>query len=110
MDVTGMSYGEGQALEQVQSAAPLSAPQRTAAAPPVGLAEPTARPGEPVTAGATAGPGPGPGEIGLASNDDEEIRQKLGPMLPVLMRMADAPYASASYKRQVRQLIARITR
>ena len=56
---TGLPYGEAGALMQAQRQAPLpeSGPQTT---PPPTLAEPTQRPGQPVTAGAAAGPGPGP--------------------------------------------------
>jgi hypothetical protein len=114
MDVTGMSYGENGALNDLQSAAPLSAASSGgggSAAPvqmPTGLSEPTAFPDQPVTAGADAGAGPSAADIGLANAEDLEIRQKLGPDLPVFMRMADSKYATPSFKRQVRQLIARV--
>lgn len=115
MTVTDMPYGEAGALNDIQSAAPLAAPSagggssaRPAPKPPTGLAAPTAFPNQPVTYGADAGAGPGTRDIGLAQDEDAEIREKLGPRLPVLMRMADSPYATAAYKRQVRQLIARI--
>lgn len=113
MTVTDMPYGEAGALNAAQSAAPLSAPGRPTpqvgpVAAPVQLGEPSANPNEPVTAGADAGPGVGSADIGLAQDSNAEIRAKLGPRLPVLMRMADAPYATAKFKREVRQLIARI--
>lgn len=75
-DVSGLAYGENQGLEDLQSAAPLSASGQTTAratrrapsrrggraggmgASP--LMAPTQRPDEPVTAGAPVGPGPGP--------------------------------------------------
>ena len=76
-DVFGLAYGENQGLEDLQSAAPLSASptarsprarQRQAgkagrAAGGMGaspLMAPTQRPNEPVTAGAPFGPGAGP--------------------------------------------------
>jgi hypothetical protein len=75
---------------------------------PTGLSEPTAFPDQPVTAGADAGAGPSAADIGLGNAEDLEIRQKLGPDLPVFMRMADSKYATPAFKRQVRQLIARV--
>jgi hypothetical protein len=78
-DMSGMPYGENQAMDAIQSAAPLSASGQTsarasrrggagrsAAAAAGGgmgaapLMSPTQRPDEPVTAGAPFGPGPGP--------------------------------------------------
>lgn len=115
MDVTGMSYGENGALNEAQTAAPMSAPPPGGGAPmapptpPTGLGDPTAFPDQPVTAGADAGAGPSSADIGLSQSEDAELRAKLGPRLPVLMRMADAPYATAAYRRDVRRLIARIT-
>lgn len=107
MAVTDLPYGEAGALNALQSAAPLSAPSQPAAPPP-SLGDPTAFPGQPVTSGADAGAGPTAGDIGLAQDNTNELRQKLGPILPVLMRMADASYADPKYKRELRQLMARI--
>ena len=76
-DVSGMAYGENQAMEAIQAAAPMSAAgqatpratrrggagratQRAAESPIVPLMSPTQRPEEPITAGAPFGPGPGP--------------------------------------------------
>jgi hypothetical protein len=76
-DMSGMPYGENQAMDAIQSAAPLSASgqtsarasrrggagRQTASAAGMGgtpLMSPTQRPDEPVTAGAPFGPGPGP--------------------------------------------------
>ena len=75
-DVSGMPYGENQELEEMQSAAPMSASGQTTAratrsAPRRSgrgrggmgvspLMSPTQRPDEPVTAGAPFGPGAGP--------------------------------------------------
>lgn len=77
-EVSGLAYGENQGLEDLQSAAPMSASgqttaratrrggsgraaQRAASSPMVPLMAPTQRPDEPVTAGAPFGPGAGPG-------------------------------------------------
>jgi len=74
--VTGLPYGQNQALQAQQSAAPLSAPAPggggagSAPAPttspagpprmgPAGAFSPTQRPGEPLTAGVDWGAGPG---------------------------------------------------
>ena len=78
-EVSGMAYGENQAMEAIQSAAPLAASgqataratrrggagRSTAAAARGGMSatplfSPTQRPDEPVTAGAPFGPGAGP--------------------------------------------------
>lgn len=69
--VSGLPYGEGQDFYDLQTSAPLGAeaakprsrsgtgsPQGSAPAP-TPLFAPTARPDEPVTAGAPVGPGPG---------------------------------------------------
>lgn len=70
--VSGLPYGEGQDFYDLQTSAPLGAEaakprSRSGATAPQGgassptpLFAPTARPDEPVTAGAPVGPGPGP--------------------------------------------------
>jgi hypothetical protein len=58
-DPGGLPYGENQALRQQQQAAPMA--QAPAATP---FDAPTARPGQPVTAGANAGPGPDQSVLG----------------------------------------------
>lgn len=59
-DVTGLPYGEGQAMRDMQRGAPMSATPPTPTPPLSALTDPTARPAQPITAGAAAGPGPGP--------------------------------------------------
>lgn len=72
-NMTGMAYGENADFQDIQSSAPLAAAPsvtnartggvptgQTAAALPVPLFSPTARPEEPVTAGSAVGPGAGP--------------------------------------------------
>lgn len=116
-EITGGSYGSAQEFQQQQSAAPLSPQQGSPGStpsgppvqPPVGLGEPSQNPGEPVTAGANAGLGPSALDAGIESQTDEELKQKLGPLVPTLMRMADAPTSTSVFKEQVRQLIARIS-
>lgn len=114
MEVSGLSYGENGAVNDLQAAAPLSRPGSGGGAPaqmatPTPIGDPSAFPDQPVTAGADAGPGPGSADIGLQQSANHEIRQALGPLAPVFMRMADSSYSTPSYRRQVRQLIARIT-
>lgn len=115
-DITGGSYGSGQAFRDQQSAAPLAAaagaPGSTPApAPlPVSMAAPTEFADQPVTAGADAGAGPSMADIGIAPQEtDADLKARLGPALPALMRMADSQYSTAAYRQQVRSLIARIT-
>lgn len=115
-DITGGSYGDAQEFRAQQSAAPMSAPPgqpgSTPAPPqmPTSLDAPTTMPDEPVTAGADAGAGPGMVQAGIADpNADADLKQRLGPALPALMRMADSQYATNDFKAQVRQLIARLS-
>lgn len=91
-DVTGLPYGQNQALNDIQAAAPLAntpgpsaappaaapgAGAPTMPAPPVPFGAPTQNPDEPVTAGSPLGPGPGPsfpiqspGQAGLQTAKD----------------------------------------
>jgi hypothetical protein len=62
-DPGGLPYGENQALRQQQQAAPM-AQAPAAPAPATPFDAPTARPGQPVTAGANAGPGPDQSVLG----------------------------------------------
>ena len=67
--ISGMAYGQGQAIMQQQQSAPMAGPTPTAQSaslpgmeslPPVTpLTAPTERPNEPITAGMDFGPGPG---------------------------------------------------
>lgn len=70
MPYRGLPYGENQAVNEQQSAAPMSqgqaapagggsAPRPGAQRPPDGVFAPTQRPNEPMTAGIDYGPGPG---------------------------------------------------
>lgn len=76
--VSGLPYGEGQELMNIQQSAPLAAaPSIEQASTPSGLASaaasqpiiplnaPSQRPDEPVTFGADAGPGPGMEVLGV---------------------------------------------
>lgn len=67
----------------------------------VPLTDPTARPGEPVTAGVPVGAGPGPEALGLP---DENGVEDLALYLPMLEWMASQPGASAQTRNFVRRL------
>jgi hypothetical protein len=84
--VSGLPYGEGQALMQTQQAAPLAAaPSIEQSSMPSGLASaaasqpiiplnaPSQRLDEPVTFGANAGPGPGISALGLGSATERTV-------------------------------------
>jgi hypothetical protein len=92
--VSGLPYGEGQALMETQRSAPLAAaPSIEQSGMPSGLASaaasqpviplnaPSQRPDEPVTFGADAGPGPGIEALGLTPQGQStaQILQKLLP-------------------------------
>jgi len=118
--VSGLPYGEGQALMQTQQAAPLAAassieqsgmPSGLASAaasqPVIPLSERSLRPNEPVTAGANAGPGPGMDALGLGTADanaDMNFKAQLAEYMPALVFMASRPNASP----ETRALVARL--
>lgn len=73
------------ATDNVPVGSPAPAPSPAAAPAPggpmpgsLGFADPTGRPGEPVTAGVPVGPGPGPEALGNPAQD--ELRMRLGAM------------------------------
>jgi hypothetical protein len=109
---SGGAYGERQALEQMQQAAPLSAsPGGDVGAPVpadlseglVGLDAPTQAPDTPVTAGAAMGEGPGMEALGLPNAPDQDMR-RLVAYLPVFEHMANQPGSSKAARNLVRQL------
>lgn len=113
-DVSGMGYGENQAMEDLQGSAPMSASQsarsprarerqaaQMAATP---LFAPTQRPDEAITDGADFGPGAGPpvnpGRLTIAEQD----ARMLSKYLPSLMSMTEAPDTPDGFRRFVRHL------
>ena len=120
--VPGLPYGEGQALMQTQQAAPLAAapsieqssmPSGLASAaasqPVIGLNEPSARPNEPVTAGASMGAGPGMEALGPSAAESFtkqliEDNQRLVQYLPSLEQMANDPSASNTFRTFIQYL------
>lgn len=116
MDLPNAKYGEAQNFDQIQSGASMS-PASSGAAPapqprplPVGLGEASQMPDQPVTAGADAGAGPGMDSLGLPGQSafTEDVRKRLGPLLPWLIRKADDPQSSQELRDQVRFLIANL--
>lgn len=114
---TGLPYGEGQAIADLQRAAPLAASPGgdTPVAPSGGgsglggapnltpFGAPTEQPGTPVTAGAAAGPGPGLEALGLPNQPSDDMRA-LQAYIPVLEFMANQPGASAAARNLVRSI------
>lgn len=106
--VSGLPYGEGQALMAQQQAAPMAAsgmmPQ---SAPIVPFNAPSQRPDEPVTAGADAGPGPGMSSLGLGAKDvaaNAESRAIMASYVPALLNIASQPGTSPETRNIIRQL------
>lgn len=119
-DVSGMAYGENQAMESLQSAAPMSASGQASSraarnAPrarggqqggskPTSLMSPTSRPGEPVTDGASFGPGAGPRNLPNAREQSKQDAQMIAKYLPDLMDIAESQDTPEGFKRFVRYL------
>lgn len=109
---SGGKYGDRQALEQMQQAAPLSAsPGGDVGAPQpadisadvVGLDAPSQMPDTPVTDGAALGDGAGTEALSLPNEPDQDLR-RLVAYLPVFEHMADQPGSSKAARNLVRQL------
>lgn len=120
----GDPYGEKQSLDNLRTDAPLAG---TAGAPVGALAgQPgqhplaglsgllgagTARPDQPVTAGAALGAGPGPEALGLPTDPTQEASadaRALGPALQAMIAAASSDTATPSFKRLVRQVVANL--
>jgi hypothetical protein len=115
MAIEGLPYGQNGPANDLQTAAPMggSGTATASARPappqmPTGLDAPTQFPGQPVTAGADAGPGPSAADIGITQDRGQELRNTLGQFAPVLTRMADSATATPTFRRQVRQFLASI--
>lgn len=107
------AYGEQQTFRNDQAGAPMAADSGPLGAPTapvdlssvVGFGDPTQRPGEPVTAGAAAGPGPGMDALGLSDDNDPGV-QHLRDSLPALELMANQPGAGRALRQFVRRVRA----
>lgn len=116
--MSGGEYGEGEEMMNLQQAAPMSAAPgasrsagRAARGAPArkapSLTDPTARPDEPLTAGADFGSGAGSNALVHGGDDMGAVQdmdlQAIVPYLPSLLRMADGD-APEGFKRFVRYL------
>ena len=115
MDLPDAKYGEAAQFQEIQQGAALGASPSPAGgggpAPtlPTPLSDPSASADKPVTAGADAGAGPGSEALGLPSQEfSADVKRRLGPLLPFLIRKADDPHASDELRQQVRFLIANL--
>lgn len=107
MVAPGGAYGERQAMEQIQSGAPMAAAQGAPRPMPPSLTDPTAYPDEPITAGAPIGPGMGPAAAGIKS-DYELTNDKLRPLVHSLELIANLPTSNPESRAFVRNLKARL--
>ena len=121
--VSGLPYGEGQALMATQEAAPLAAaPSIEQSSMPSGLASAaasqpliplnaqTTRPDEPVTAGAPMGAGPGMEVLGLPNNAalmNQDV-QNMAKYIPYLESVANQPESSNAVRLLVRYLKSQV--
>jgi hypothetical protein len=103
MIAPGNGYGQRADMAAIQGGAPMAG---TAALPP--LDAPTARPDEPVTAGAPLGPGIGPTAAGIQS-DAQVTNEQLRPLLRSLELMANMPGSNPETRSLVRNLKARLS-
>lgn len=115
------SYGDEGAMQQIQSGAPMASAPTGPSAPPPGphpalgaiqgltpLDAPSARPGEPVTHGADAGPGASSVALGLGGNPDRSDSAFLQKYLPTFVKMANSDDTPPGFKQWVRQVVANL--
>lgn len=108
MVASGGAYGDRTEMEQIQGGAAMAQAQGTPVPPrPAGLADPTAYPEEPITAGAAMGPGMGPQAAGIKS-DYDITNDKLRPLVHSLEIMANLPQSNPETRAYVRALKARL--
>lgn len=110
-EMTGGSYGDAQAMRDIQAGAPMGATPssaQAASAPPTidpsaltPLDAPTGRPDEPVTEGVEQLTG-----AAGASDMDDATRERMRGYLPTLLWLASRPQASEQTRQFVRQLRA----
>lgn len=105
-------YGEQKAYQEQQGGAAMSQSSPDFASMfgnpaerVVGLGEPTAQTGVPVTAGASMGAGPGMEALGLPDQQKIDL-EALVPYLPVMEFMANQPGASWAMRNRIREVKA----
>lgn len=101
---SGGGYGDRKAMEEIQGGAAMLPPRASLPA----LDAPSARPGEPVTAGAPVGPGVGPQAAGIKT-DQQVSDEKLRPLLYGLELLANSPNSNPETRAFVRNLKARLS-
>lgn len=102
----GGGYGDRKEMQQIQSGAPMAEGASTpapSAPPPMPLKSPTARPEEPITAGAPVGAGLGPEAAGIF-NDEQATMQQLAPLVESLTAAANLPSSTPQFRAFVRRL------
>lgn len=103
----GGEYGSRQQMEAIQGGAPMQGGGGGTTPPPdvTPLGAPSARPDEPVTAGADSGAGPNSAAAGILNTQQQSMAQ-LRPVLRSLEDMANMPGANAETRAIVRRLKA----
>jgi hypothetical protein len=118
--ISGLPYGEGQEMMDIQNSAPLAAaPSIEQSNSPQGLASaaasqsiiplnaPTSMPNVPVTDGAEAGPGGGMDALGLGNREaamDDAYRAQIAAYMPALLSIAANPNTSNMTRMIIRKL------
>ena len=110
LEVESTGYGEKVAYDANKSGASLATAQKspmlsqapqvpTSGSPVTGLYEPTARPGEPVTAGINMGAGPGSDALMMnqMKSDDKDIVAKYLPSLSIMASAQDTPQSFRAF-------------
>lgn len=116
-NITGLPYGEGQMMTNLQGMAPMEAAPSTPSprgasmsampSPVIPLNAPSQMPDQPVTYGADAGPGPGLASLGLGEKDavdNANFKATLASYMPALMQIASQPNTSPDTRNVIRQL------
>ena len=108
MLASGGAYGDRKNMAEIQSGAPMAGGPQVTRAMLSPLDAPSARPDEPVTAGADEGEGMSSAAAGIASpgatDIDDSTRQRLLGALPTLLWLASQPQASEQTRQFVRRL------
>jgi hypothetical protein len=105
MIASGGAYGDRTEMQSIQGGAEMA--QAAPLPRPPGLLDPTARPEEPITAGAELGPGMGPQAAGIKS-DFDITNDKLRPLVHSLELIANLPQSNPETRAYVRALKARL--
>lgn len=112
------NYGEQATFRNDQAGAPMAStpgPTKNPSVPApidtsqvVPLGEPSQRPDEPVTSGASSGPGPGAESLGISDPGNTASIQYLRNQLPTLELMAAMPQSSDVFRQYVRRVRAMV--